>query len=132
MQDLKELKQEIDDAVKRLDIDALAKKNDEYLQQMNLVDFWADAERAQKMSKEQSSIQKRLDFWRSLQAQATDLCELSELDDPTLVDEITTQQQKVAETFAAAKRELQLSGPYDQHGVMGQHAAAYVCSLGGT
>ncbi|MCA9323932.1 peptide chain release factor 2 [Candidatus Saccharibacteria bacterium] len=116
--DLSQLQKDISDAYKRLAIDALSEKNESLLAQMQAPDFWADNEQAQKVSKEQSSLEKRIDFWKDLKTRSEDLVELAGMQDDSLASDIEKQQLQLQLDYNNAKRELQFSGPYDDHDVI--------------
>ncbi|HMT18410.1 MAG TPA: peptide chain release factor 2 [Candidatus Saccharibacteria bacterium] len=116
--DLADLKQQINDACDALKIESLKEENASLKQAMLAVDFWSDNERAQTISKKQSALQKRIDFWSDLQTKISDLCELHELGDESLQTEINDQYSEIEKTFQRAKRELQFSGPYDESDVI--------------
>lgn len=115
---LAELKKQIDDACIALKIDQLRSENETLKEEMLASDFWSDNERAQAITKKQSALQKRIDFWTDLQTKASDLLELSALGDESLVSEITQQHEELEKIFHRAKRELQFSGPYDASDVI--------------
>ena len=66
-------------------------------------------------------LQRSVDLWRGLQAQAADLSELLELvaasepdaDDPAMQDDLASETNALAAALARAEMELTLSGPYD-------------------
>ncbi len=116
--ELKQLVEQIEEAYGNLAIEELKKENDELKQSMSAADFWSDNERAQRISKKQSALQNRIDFWEDTQSKARDLLELSELDDPSLEDELALQASELDTVFNTAKRELQFSGPYDNASVI--------------
>lgn len=116
--ELKQLTAQIEEAYENLAVDALKQENEGLKKSMAATDFWLDNERAQTVSKKQSSVQQRIDFWDELRSKARDLLELSGLGDNSLENEITTQATELATQFNKAKRELQFSGPYDSSSVI--------------
>lgn len=76
-------------------------------------DFWQDAAAAQGTMKQISRLESRIAPWRTLEAAVRDVLELSQLDDPSLTEDLDKQLQVVREQFEAQKGLLQLSGPYD-------------------
>lgn len=117
-QELHKLQDAIVGAYTRLGIDALLNKNQELLGSMQAPDFWSDNEKAKKISKEQSVLQKRIDFWTDLKNRVFDLVELDAMNDESLQSDISQQYQDLQKTFDVAKRELQFSGTYDDHDVI--------------
>lgn len=118
LQDLKSLQQNIQAACSRLGIEELRERNQELLESMQAADFWSDNEKAQKISREQSNLQKRISFWDDLKSRADDLVELESLHDASLQGDIELQHTELENIFAKAKRELQFSGPYDASDVI--------------
>ncbi len=116
--ELKQLYSQIDEAYANLAIDRLKQENEQLKETMIASDFWSDNENAQTVSKKQSSLQQRIDFWVDLRNKAQDLLELSELEDDSLDQEINSQATELATIFGKAKRELQFSGPYDDSSVI--------------
>ena len=86
-----ELFNEISSACSKIGIEKLEAKNTELKIQMEASDFWSDNETASKVVKEQSNIQKRLDFWSGLLTRAKDIVELEKLDDESISEELSTQ-----------------------------------------
>ena len=118
MQEYRDLKDSIEKAYDKLDIESLEKKNDELLKEMSRPDFWSDNETAQKISKEQSAAENRVNFWNKLKKDSQDLVELSEMKDESLTEEIEKQYKSISSRFQKARRELQFSGPYDNSDVI--------------
>ncbi|MDO8266184.1 MAG: peptide chain release factor 2 [Candidatus Saccharibacteria bacterium] len=113
-----ELNKQVEAAYNQLKIEELILKNQKLLDQMNSADFWSDNEKAKTVVKEQSALQKRIDFWQDLKTKANDLVELDAMNDASLQQDIDKQIQDLDSVFARAKRELQLSGPYDDSDVI--------------
>jgi peptide chain release factor 2 len=113
------------DAMERIGFAAhLARKN-ELDAQIAAPDFWQEPDRAQKIVKEQSNLDKRLQPWASLRQMVDDAVELLALGDKTLEAEMASQLQIAQKKFAALKEELKFAGPYDEHAaIMSLHAGA--------
>ncbi len=118
MEKYKELQVSVDKAYSQLGIPELEKENAELLNSIQRSDFWADNEKAQKISKQQSALQQRIDFWHELKTGVDDLVELAKLGDQSLAQEIEKQYTSLDDKFQKAKRELQFSGKYDSYGVI--------------
>ena len=116
--EITELNSQIDTAYNQLKIGDLIVKNKDFLLQMEQPDFWVNNEKARQVTKEQSSLQKRIDFWQDLKSRSNDLVELESMNDPSLQKDIEVQKDELTTIFAKAKRELQLSGPYDDSDVI--------------
>lgn len=113
-----ELFNEISSACEKIGIEKLEAKNTELKTRMEASDFWSDNETASKVVKEQANLKKRIDFWRGLLTRANDIVELEKLDDESISEELSTQYEQLEKEFTKAKRELQLSGLYDDHEVI--------------
>ncbi len=88
-------------------------------------DFWNSPETAQKVAKEQASLEKRLEPWVELKQTLDDAVELLALGDKTIVNEVAAQVKLAEKTFTELKEELKFSGVYDDHDViMSLHAGA--------
>jgi peptide chain release factor 2 len=118
MYDIKSLQSDIHKAYNQLDIDKLVLANQKLLQDIQSENFWLDNERAQGISKSQSVLQNRIDFWTSLKKNIDDLTELENMNDSSLENDINNQFELLNKTFREARRELQFSGVYDNSDVI--------------
>ncbi len=77
--------------------------------------FWDDQERAAKVSADHARLQRRLDGFRSLEAEATDLDELAELaqEDADMAAELETQLGTLESRLAELEEARLFSGEYD-------------------
>lgn len=116
--EISQLLEDISAAYARLDIDALSAEAAGLQQRMNAADFWADNEKAQKVSKRYAAVTRRVEFWTEMKTKTQDLLELAGLEDDSLEVEIGEQLAGLSAEFAKAKRELQLNGPYDDADVI--------------
>ena len=83
-------------------------------------DFWNDAEKAQKLLKERTSLEKDVTCWEGLNRKAQDIRELIELgeeenDEATLAEVAAMNAELEAEVYQAEFRRM-LSGPHDALG----------------
>jgi peptide chain release factor 2 len=117
-QEIKKLCTDIEQAYKQLAIDALAVQASDLQQLMQEPNFWEDTETAQRITKQHATIERRVQFWQSLQKESQDLLELSAMNDDSLSDEIATQYSAMRDKFTVAQRELQFSGPHDSSDVI--------------
>ncbi len=116
--DIETLDSQIVTAYNKLKIDELIVKNTKLLDAMQGSDFWSDNEKAQNISREQSALQKRIEFWQDLKTKSADLAELEQMNDQSLREDIEKQFTELSTIFSKAKRELQLSGVYDNYDVI--------------
>jgi peptide chain release factor 2 len=95
------------------------------VQQSQAADFWSDQTKAQAAMKQQSSLQARVEPWRSLESQVTEALELAQMNDASVHAELQSQCSKLEATFNELKRDLQFNGPYDSSNViLAIHAGA--------
>jgi len=113
---------EVESALKKIDLDALGTRIKELNAQSQDPDFWNDQERAQRISKELSDLQKEVSDWEKMKADAKELTDLfSSIDiesDPAGAEEF----KKMVADFEGAWRKLEvrtfLGGKYDKYGVI--------------
>lgn len=117
-QEYQQLFAEIDKAYRKLAIDDLKARNLDLLESMGAPDFWSNNEVAQKLSKEQASLSRRIDFWDKLKDEAQELVELAALQDDSLQEGLDKQFAELSSRYGAAKRELQFNGAYDDSDVI--------------
>ena len=120
-----ELQVAVADALERIGFAKLLERKNAVDQLVLAPDFWNDTEAAQKVVKEQASLEKRLQPWVSLKQSVDDAVELLALGDKSIEVEVASQVKTAEETFAELKEELKFSGLYDDHDViMSLHAGA--------
>lgn len=115
LQQVQDIRAEIDAACDRLHIDKLTKQNNELKKQMAQPDFWQDASKAQDIVKQQAKLEARIAPWQELKASIADVYELSELKDETMQEELSSQLDSIVSQLAELKEELKFSGKYDEH-----------------
>ena len=120
-----ELQTLVASALTRIGFDALEAREREVDGQAAAPDLWQDNERAQKILREQSMLEKRTAPWRELKQAVSDIVELSGLSDDSLYADLESQLESSSATFSALKEELKFNGPYDDHdAVLSIHAGA--------
>ena len=85
---------------------------DEQLADANV---WANLEFAQKLSKQSSILRNTVEPWDILRSQVSDIVELMELGDDTMVAEFGAQIDVFEAEYTQRHKELLLSGEYDNH-----------------
>jgi len=119
------LRTKLDDALEKISFNQLSEKLDVLVKESAKPDFWADTERAQKISQEQSSLQRRLDPWQKIDAELDEIIEMAGLGDASLEVDLRTQLDKLAIVFDNLKEELKFAGPYDANdAIVSIHAGA--------
>jgi peptide chain release factor 2 len=99
----------------------IADKSEELLQfshQMAEPDFWKNTKRAQRITKQEADLNRRIEPWLKLKVLADDLDELVRLGDKSMADEISDQLNEAIAIYDELKKELRFSGPYDDHDVI--------------
>ncbi len=109
--DLKEL---INAALARLKLDDLEKRLAEITRQSNEPNFWQDNLTAAATMKEQATLQARTIPWLELRKDINDLVDMVATGDESLIGELETQLDKIAERLNDLKGELRFNKPYDQ------------------
>lgn len=112
---LKELEIQVDAALARLNIES--KKDDvEALEaQLATPEIWNNPAHAQGLSKQLAAIKSMIDPWLTLQAQTSDMVELMDLDDDSLLGEFEGQIIALEKEFASLRKDLLFDGEYDDH-----------------
>lgn len=82
---------------------------------MAAADFWQDTQAAQKVARREALITSQLEPWHSLQAEVTDLQELADDNDESLVPELTEQLTAAEIRYESLKKNLLFSEPFDTH-----------------
>jgi peptide chain release factor 2 len=88
-------------------------------------EFWADPEIAQKTMQEISRLRARVEPWNKLIGRIRDTLELAELNDPSFVDELTVEADKIDVQVQQMSLRALLNGPNDSRDAfIGIHAGA--------
>lgn len=119
------LKDEVKAATRQLQLSKLERELKQQQEAIQKPDFWSDNRKAQELSKQHASLQSRLQPWQELRAGIKDVLEMIDLNDDQLQPELEKNLAKLEQTFYSLKKELQFSGPYDNHDAILQiHAGA--------
>lgn len=118
-QKLSHLQEEISKAQNFLDPESLKNRITELSFLSQEPGFWDDNLRAQKISKELSHLQKRLDTWQSLALETKDALELCDIIDPNKEpqarEDMIKTVNELEKHYHKAEIELFLNGKYDQN-----------------
>jgi len=107
------LQNELYQALTRINFDNLKRQLVELNEQSLAPDFWQDNLQAQKVARQQVSLEKRIQPWQTLKKTIQDLIELSSLQDDSLLMDIKKQLQSATDDLQILKNELKFNGPYD-------------------
>lgn len=119
------LRRDIDTACEKLHITALSQELAAKQLQSQSPDFWNDPNAAQEIMKHISKLQSRVEPWQHLQHSVDDILELLELQDASLLADLTAQLLINQQQYDALKQQLKFSGPYDDYdAIVSIHAGA--------
>lgn len=122
---IRTLQAEVDGALARLHFSDLDNEEAHLRAAMVAPDFWQDAEQAARISKRQAGLERRIRPWRTLRDEIHELAELASLGDPSLKEDIRTQQEALTQQFEALMGDLKFTGPHDAHAaILSIHAGA--------
>src|SRR5664280_916089 len=116
--DAASLRVTLDEALNRVGYQALSDKLATLIVQTQASNFWSDPDTAQKVSRDQAALERRVAPWRELDQSLRDVVELAGLGDASLEHDLRQQIQNIETGFAALKEELKFMGPYDDHGAI--------------
>lgn len=112
------LRAKLDDALERIHLESLKAKNAELKGRIAKPDFWNHTEEAQKISQEQSALERRIGPWQNIDDELRDLREIIALGDASLEEDLALQLHVVESTFDDLKEELKFAGAYDDKDVI--------------
>lgn len=119
------LRAAVEEAVSKLAIAQDAQKLADLDTQTQQPDFWQDNLTAQKVMKEKSALEQRIQPWQKLQTEVADLTELINTGDSSLQPDLQKQFQTAQADFDALKAQLKFNGPYDNlSAILSIHAGA--------
>jgi peptide chain release factor 2 len=84
-------------------------------EQLGAPEVWQNPEEAQNKSKHMARLRSKLEPWQKLLSDAKETLELMSIGDETMAAELTTQAERLQNEYIKLKRELQLSGQFDDH-----------------
>ena len=114
-QQLQELAAALNAALQKLRADSLGRELAQLQEQMADPDFWQDTTQAQDLTRKEAKLRAILEPWRDIERDIQDALELASTGDATMQEELSTQVTEIAQRFAVLKKQLLLSGPYDDH-----------------
>ena len=108
-----ELLQQINEAYDTLQIEVKNEQMAVIDEQLADGDIWSNPDYAQQLSRESAGLKNIVDPWSVLRSQATDLSELMDLGDDTMIPEFEQQLHAIVAEFTEKRKELLFDGPYD-------------------
>lgn len=112
---LDRLRDDLASARERLDLDAKEAELRALDTQLADPDLWRDPSHAEQVNKQAASLRAQVEPWQLLGAQAADCSELLELEDTTMLPELTQQIDQLEADYEALKKDLLFHGEYDGH-----------------
>ena len=112
---LNELRAQVDAALVRLRMPEKEAQVAEFEAQLATSEIWHNPTHAQDLSKQHAALNRLVDPWLTLKAQADDLLELMDLGDDTLLGEFEGQIIAMENEFEALRKDLLFDGEYDDH-----------------
>lgn len=109
------LKQSIADAYDRLQIDEKKKAAEQLEAELAAPEVWNNPIAAQGKSKQLAALHATIEPWQTLRAQVSDIAELMEMGDDSLLPEFEGQVAALQNEFSERKKELLFNGKYDDH-----------------
>jgi peptide chain release factor 2 len=111
----KALRDDIAAACEQLKIDDKRDDLDRVIAELAQPEIWNNPAYAQEKSKQQAALASQVEPWETLRAQASDILELMELGDDSLLGEFDGQISALEKEFADRKKDLLFNGEYDDH-----------------
>jgi len=112
---LKQLRLSIEAAVARLHLESKEAQIAEFESQLATSEIWNNPHYAQDLSKQLSALKKMVDPWLTLEAQVSDLAELMDLDDDSLLAEFEGQIIAFEHEYETMRKDLLFDGEFDDH-----------------
>lgn len=120
-----ELLDAVETAYRQLQIPQHARELAQLQQESAKPEFWQNSDRAQKLSKKQAKLEKRVAPWQDLKNSVEETNELLKMGDESLRADLEKQVAELTDRYEALKGELLLSGTYDDHdAILSIHAGA--------
>lgn len=112
---LDNLRKEVNAAIERLDVIGKAEQLAQLDNELAQPEVWNNPQHAQDLSKKAASVRSSIEPWQTLQAQLSDIGELMELGDDSLLAEFEGQVSGMERDYEVLKKQLLFNGAYDDH-----------------
>lgn len=100
-------------ACQALHIDARAEELAVLDEQLADSNVWANVERAQMLTRQAASLRSQIEPWQILRSQVSDIVELMDLGDDSMLAEFTEQLAALEAEYQERRKDLLFSGEYD-------------------
>ncbi|MFC2370054.1 MAG: peptide chain release factor 2 [Candidatus Saccharimonas sp.] len=108
-----DLRARVANACQALHIDARAEELAVLDEQLADSNVWANVERAQMLTRQASSLRSQIEPWQILRSQVSDIIELMDLGDDSMLVEFTEQLAALEAEYQERRKDLLFSGEYD-------------------
>ena len=102
----------------QLAIDAKQEELTAIEEQLSDANVWANPERAQILARESATLRGQVEPWQVLKSQISDIVELIDLGDETMLPEFEQQINALEYEYRERRKELLFDGEYDGHGAI--------------
>lgn len=108
-----DLRARVAGACQALHIDARAEELAVLDEQLADSNVWANVERAQMLTRQAASLRSQIEPWQILRSQISDIVELMDLGDDSMLAEFTEQLAALEAEYQERRKDLLFSGEYD-------------------
>ena len=108
-----DLRTRVVSACQALHIDARAEELAVLDEQLADSNVWANVERAQMLTRQAASLRSQIEPWQILRSQISDIVELMDLGDDSMLVEFTEQLAALEAEYQERRKDLLFSGEYD-------------------
>lgn len=110
-----ELRDRIEKALAILHFDELVAQKGKIDIQVADPSFWNDPQKAQDIVRRQSKLEQRVSPWKKLRQDVLEIVEFSNLNDASMLGDLTVQLSTAEQMFTDLKDDLKFSGAYDDY-----------------
>ncbi|HMN11788.1 MAG TPA: peptide chain release factor 2 [Bellilinea sp.] len=114
VEELEQSKTRLSQLLEHLDFTALESQLKELQTKSEDDHLWDDPSYAQSIMKQYSDLKFEVESWRNLKSRIDGLLDLAELEDESLIDELTAESQAITKELDQKELSVLLSGKYDK------------------
>ncbi len=115
---LEQTKKKVDQALEKINFQEKWQELKKLQEESSKSDFWKNSDEATSHMKIQSKLENALNPWEEIRTSLDDLRQLSEMNDPTLVDDLEVGIDTLSKKLEALMVELRFNGPFDDRDVL--------------
>lgn len=112
---VEQLLADVRSAMERLDVAGKKQQLEALDAELAVPEVWNNPNHAQDISKKAAAVRYQVEPWETLAAQLSDIDELMELGDDSMLAEFETQVSALETTYEKLKKALLFNGEYDDH-----------------